>query len=457
MRKISQGLAPRLVHKLCVTHFAGAAFAIFGGSGVALAQGSVEAAYVVIGPQGAVARVIVNGAAACPAIELDGMQQAMQMREPAEEGAQARFPVTVCDKLIPPSTAAASIAGRTLPLPGPRLTGIVAFGDTGCRVKALERGPQAGSTAREEEEGQFQDCNDPSQWPFGKVAAAAAATRPDLVIHVGDYLYRESPCPASDSGCRGSPWGDDWAAWKADFFEPAAPLLAAVPWIMTRGNHEDCKRAGLGYFRFLDPDPATAGLSACIEQIPPYTVTIGGRSFVILDNSDAPDFKSTSADIERYASQLAGLHPPSGSWLVTHRPIWGILTVRTDSTRKRQLLVLNETLEKAVAATGGSLPAGIELVVSGHIHLWQAIAFADKRPPQLVLGSGGTDLSPPVEGALSGLEIGGTQVAFGRSEHLWGFTRFAPGEAGAWNVTFFDPEGRAQVTCSVAQREIGCK
>jgi hypothetical protein len=50
------------------------------------------------------------------------------------------------------------------------------------------------------------------------------------VIHVGDYLYREDPCPAAaQAQCGGTPSGDNYGAWNADFFKPAAKLLAAAP------------------------------------------------------------------------------------------------------------------------------------------------------------------------------------------------------------------------------------
>ena len=69
---------------------------------------------------------------------------------------------------------------------------------------------------------------------------------PDLVVHVGDYHYRENACPAGDAGCSTSPWGYGWDAWDADFFTPAKRLLAVAPWIVVRGNHESCDRAGQG-------------------------------------------------------------------------------------------------------------------------------------------------------------------------------------------------------------------
>src|SRR5207344_1908266 len=102
-------------------------------------------------------------------------------------------------------------------------------------------------------------CNDAVAWPFGQVVAAAAAAQPDLVIHVGDYHYRENACPDNDAGCAGSPWGYGWDTWDADLFTPARDLLAAAPWIFVRGNHESCNRGGQGWWRFLDFRPRLAG------------------------------------------------------------------------------------------------------------------------------------------------------------------------------------------------------
>jgi predicted phosphodiesterase len=427
-------------------------------SGRAADQEGPEAAYVVLGAQGAVARAVLRGAGECPAIELDGVRQPMRLRAPAEAGAQPRFPVRVCEAPVPVGARSASVAGQQLPLPRGQPETIAALGDTGCRIKLAAIPSHPGTTDPDEAEaGRFQDCNDPSRWPFRQIAAAAAAAKPDLVVHVGDYLYRESPCPGANSGCTGSPWGDDWPAWKADFFAPAAPLLAAAPWIMTRGNHETCKRAGRGYFRFLDPALAGEAPLSCIEQMPSYTATVGGQSFIMLDSSEAQDFAPTAAEIEHYASQFAGLQPAQGSWLVTHRPIWGVTSAPGGPGGQRRLLIVNQVLEKGLAAAGGSALAGIDLVISGHIHLWEAIAFADRRAPQFVFGSGGTELMPPVASALTGLEIDGTQVAFGQTRHSWGFSLFTRARFGGWNVTFFDPEGRPQASCTVDRREIGCR
>src|SRR5215468_6161335 len=194
----------------------------------------LESAYVVLGPQGAVARA-----------------------------PDAMFAVLVCEMPIPASATAASIENAPLPLPRSQLKSIAAFGDTGCRLKAAK-----GNDGDDDDDGgKYQECNNPAAWPFAQVAASIAAAKPDLVIHVGDYLYRESACPPRDAGCARSPHGDDWPTWNADFFAPAAPALLAAPWIMVRGNHEICSRAGAGYLRLLDQTPAQTA-PPCIDLIP---------------------------------------------------------------------------------------------------------------------------------------------------------------------------------------------
>src|SRR5579871_6459037 len=166
-------------------------------------------AWVEVGEGGATfARVIVASSAACPSISLDGVEQAMAPRLPVPQGF-----LPACEAAIPAAAASAQVNGQKLVVPKPDPSRIVVFGDTGCRIKGA----------------QIQDCNNPDTWPFPSVAAQAAAASPDLMIHVGDYLYREDMCPASKRDfCGGTPSGDNWETWNADFFTPAAKLLAAV-------------------------------------------------------------------------------------------------------------------------------------------------------------------------------------------------------------------------------------
>lgn len=401
--------------------------------------GMVEATYVVLGGEGAIARAILTGTGECPAITLDGATQRMGLRARPDDGAAPAFPDLVCETLIAPGTRAATINGRALPLPRDRLASVAALGDTGCRLKAAQQ-----QTTRDHDHphpGKFQDCDRPSQWPFARLSRTAAAQQPDLVIHVGDYIYRESPCPPGDKGCKGSPYGDNWRTWRADFFAPARPLLAAAPWIVVRGNHESCRRAGVGYFRFLYPALAQGGAPpACTDSSPPYTAQTGGRSFIVMDSTSAVDDCATHAcDSAPYAAQFASFKPTPGTWFLTHRPIWGI----------GRNFTLNETLQRALAeGANGRLPAGIDLALSGHMHIFEALSFSDDRPPQLVVGTGGTALDRPVDRKLQGMTLGSATVGYGRSEHRFGFLMIAPNGARA-SARFIEPGGRTRFTCAL--------
>ena len=407
-------------------------------------QAKLETAYVVLGADGAIARAVVSGAAECPSIDLDGAAARMSVRAQPD----AAFPVLVCEAPIPPGTASAAIQGRGLPLPKPTLAAIAAFGDTGCRLKA---GGDLKKSSHHHDyplAGEFQDCDSSSQWPFARLSAAAAAQKPDLVIHVGDFIYRESPCPTGDAGCKGSPHGDDWPTWRADFFAPAEPLLAAAPWIMVRGNHEICGRGGLGYFRFLHPELAREDAPpACVDIIPPYTVEVGGKPFLVMDTSNAEDRCGVDACvIGRFAADFESLNPRPGTWFLSHRPIWGV----------GRGFVANQTLHQALAkALNGRLLAGIELALSGHLHIFESLSFTDQRPPQLIVGTGGTALDKKIKHELDGMTVGDATVSQGFAERRFGFLMIAlqPGGSAA---TFISPKGKPRFKCALTPTSARC-
>lgn len=395
---------------------------------IAPARAEVLAAYVVLGPDGAVARAVVEGDA-CPALALDGGDRPMQVRAAAD----SRYPL-ICEALLPADAAAARIAGRTLPMRPKAVRRIAVFGDSGCRIDARA--------------GEFQACNDAAAWPFARTSAAAAALAPDLVIHVGDYLYRESPCPGSVPGCAGSPVGDDWPAWQADFFAPAAPLLAAAPWIFVRGNHENCDRSGEGFFRLLDPRPRP---EACPAISATYQVAAGGLDLAVLDSGEAPDAMARDGPVAAYRRALAAIEPRPGQWLLTHRPIWAVLRVR-NALGMSALVNDNATLQ---AASDNRLPPAIALVLSGHIHLFEALSFADRRPPQLVLGTAGSSLGQAIATDLAGHEIGGTTIAYGRTLQGFGVTLMERTDTG-WSASLRDVDGAIRFICAIADATVAC-
>jgi calcineurin-like phosphoesterase family protein len=339
------------------------------------------------------------------------------------------FPVRLCSAQFRPGSSA---DGAPMPQIAAMPKRIMVFGDTGCRIKGTA----------------VQACNDPKAWPFAAIAAEAAALKPDLVIHVGDYLYRESPCPDGNAGCAGSPYGDNWASWSADFFTPAAPLLAAAPWVIVRGNHEDCARGGPGWLRLLGPvayDPA----APCTEHVAPYAVSIGAANLVVMDNASAPDTSIDHDLLAGYKSDFAALpelaKPPV--WLAMHRPIWGAITGPAGVP-----VGGNATL---IAALGdGQAVNAASLMLAGHIHTFEAMNYAKVTPPGIVAGFGGDNLDvTPVD--LSGANLSGTYVKDGMSLPGFGFLMMEQ-EGGGWRIDVHRVDGTIEDVCHFANGRVDC-
>jgi hypothetical protein len=396
----------------------------------------VLAAWVELGPDGPVARVITT-AATCPGVTLDGTSRPMQVRARPDP---PRFTDLVCELSIPHGTKAADLAGRVLALPRPNPRRIVVIGDTGCRLRGKDV-PQS--------------CDDPHAWSFATLAATVAKSPPDLVVHVGDYLYREEACPSGDAGCAGSPWGDDTPAWQADFFTPAQSLLAAAPWVVTRGNHERCSRGGDGWFRYLEPRPSGAG---CARYTPPYAVDLGDLRLLAFDSSSASDRRAEPEQLAALRPQFAALADlASGeTWFVTHRPIWGVghkgfgLLEDGDDPGPEppgppeELFVTNPTLQ---AASRNALPAAVKLVLSGHIHLFELVSFAQRRAPQIVVGDSGTELDPLVVKDLRGQRIAGIPVAHAKAVKRFGYLTIERNVAGQ-SATLRGVGGELLLSCT---------
>src|SRR5271170_3269547 len=370
--------------------------------------------------------VVASGVSACPRVVADGTPVEARQRGDAD----GDFAVTVCVADVPVATTVLTIDGKKLPTLPAVVNRIAVFGDTGCRIEGKA----------------LQDCNDPAQWPFPVIAKKAADKKPDLVIHVGDYYYRESACPADRPGCAGSPHGDNWTTWSEDFFAPAAPLLAAAPWVMVRGNHEVCTRGGKGWFRLLDPQPA---LSSCQPRTEPYRLHFGGLDLLLFDGAYADDFSAPADKVAAYAGQLAPLlaDAPPHAWLLTHKPVWAMAQAQLSG------LTSNQTVQAAIR---GQVPAALDLVLSGHLHDFLSYEFGPERPAQLVVGTGGDTLLPLGQAPVVGAEIDGMTVRRGFASERFGYF-IMEREADGWAGTLYAPDDTVLARCRLAGREIDCR
>lgn len=370
--------------------------------------GGLPRVWTQLGPEGEVSlRAIVAAHENCPSAEVDRSIRPMHWRarpgggqgDAANPAFDPPFAVAACELALPPGAREVRVAGQAVALPVASPQRIVVLGDTGCRIKVPAKGNGD----------PIQDCTDPQAWPWADIAAAAAATRPDLVIHVGDYHYRE----VCDDPERCQPLRDKgvvvtygWAGWNADFFKPAAPLLAAAPWVFVRGNHENCDRAGEGWMRFLSPLPYVA----CANQrFRSASRSVLGNNFtaeayriplspelalVVADNSGHEDYRPASAtpeDVATFEQTLKVLQAAPVDqkiWLLSHKPVWYDLLGPAVQPNAFQTV-----LKKTV-------PANLQVSFAGHQHAFATYNFAPAsdpqypagRPAQVIVGGGGTQL-----------------------------------------------------------------
>jgi hypothetical protein len=382
------------------------------------------------GEHGAIGARLVTDESACPALIADGKSLPMTERAPPSQA----FPVLVCVAAIPAGAKHISAGGLDLPVPIAKPRRIVLFGDSGCRLKGAI----------------VQNCNDETSWPFHNVAEHAASENPDLMIHVGDYVYRETPCQPSDSRCVGTPWGDNWSTWNADFFKPAAKLLSSAVWLMARGNHEDCARAGIGWTILLGHDPMSP---SCNPHESPLLVDLDGVKLALLDDNNAVDKDIDPAVAMALKRDIAAAMAAKTNWLVTHHPFRGISKADKSGDGKT-MEGANATLLESLAGTD---EAPLTLMLAGHIHNFQITNFAGTSAPQLVVGEGGDKLDTEVPPLLTGLVTGNKTVTQGLSLSGFGYVVIdRVGKTQDWKISVHAAEGGVLRHCMLKARKLTC-
>ena len=419
--------------------------------------------WVVLGSGGSAIARVVTPDTSCPSITVDGVTSPMSVRvaagtvpvrtSSATPVKPSAFPVTTCEFTLPSTAGHAAVLGHDLALPKANPQKIVIIGDTGCRLKTGNP---------------WQACSDSTQWPFQKIADAAAAVHPDLVLHVGDYHYRENACPADVTGCQGSPWSYGFDAWEADLFRPAASLMQAAPWVMVRGNHEECLRAGQGWYRFLDTNPYsedhscnTAALDGTANYNDPYAVPVGNDTqFIVFDTAraganplnpmnatDAPIFATYQSELQK-AAALAS-NPNVFSIFTNHHPILAYAPVAGGTP-----LPGIQSLLSVMSATYpvNYFPPNIGLAIHGHVHDFQGVNFSSNHPPAFVAGLGGDNLDAalPDPFPFSVSPAPGAIPDMIAHDNAFGFMTMERVGTGPWTYKAYKLDGTVLTTCSIS-------
>lgn len=443
--------------------------ALMGGAAVAAELHSV---YTVQAPQGQWIVRALTPAVACPAIVWDQQKPvAMNMRAPQavvpvrsdavqSDSKPSVFDITTCEAAWPKGVKSAKVDGRAVPAPPNVIHRILIIADTGCRLKASENA--------------FQDCNDADKWPFKKVANSAAKLKADLVVHIGDIHYRESPCPEERAGCAGATWGYGWDAWRDDFFNPAQPLLAAAPWLFVRGNHESCFRAGQGWFRFVDALPWTKERN-CNDPAhdmqgdfsDPYVVSLSKQAqFIVFDSSRSsgkayqaqdPAFLKYQEQL-KMVTQLASSKPEN--FFINHHPLLAAAPVAHPSKFKAGGSGGLQSVF-SVAEPHRLFPASVTVAMHGHVHLFEAIGFKTDHPVSLVLGNSGSmnEGFAPTTIAPSDSVYKDAVVENYASRSDYGFAildRVEDAGKESWLLTEYSTEGEAMIRCKISNAKSKC-
>jgi len=432
---------------------------------------------------GRMVRAIMTEADNCPTLKEDGRTITMRRRSPPS---RAAFPVVMCDAEVGASSSA-RLDDRTLPARPVEPNDIVVIGDTGCRMVYYE---------------QEQSCFDYEAWPFKRniLNAVKQITGQSFVLHLGDLHYREHACPDSSARCGGSPYGDNWETWDAEFFAAADPLLRAVPWIIMRGNHENCERAGAGWVFFFALHRDGKDNEACEDDLKSYKVSIGrpegrkGRVLAVMDTSNERSQYSKTKRTKAYVEWLSFLddnaklpdEEKSEIWLAIHQPLWlrnmngfqdGYKVPSLGPCEERHLREETKLPDIRKKLETNKSQRLARLVLAGDTHAFQF--FKPKSatlPIQIVAGNGGTQLDelypkakdksecpdkdekdqPKIKAsqipktdpdeAVTSFEVEGSALTFVKH----GFTVLHR-ESSEWTATQFDSAGNKVVACRFSE------
>ncbi|VVH67353.1 hypothetical protein BSPLISOX_1085 [uncultured Gammaproteobacteria bacterium] len=336
-------------------------------------------------------RVVLLNDDQCPKVSVNDVPTAMQLRAPKA----MNFPA-VCELLVSRDTRSIKIQQQALPTLPSEVNRIAILGDTGCRINKAK----------------VQACNDVKAWPLHLLNLNVTLHAPDIILHVGDYLYRETPCPVGDKGCQGSPSGYNWDTWNADWFAPANQLFQSSVIALSRGNHEECGRAQNGWLRYLSPWEYPKAGQPCAEMEKPYILKLKGVNYIMFDSSYGQDDQTSDAQLALYKEAVAQLKIDKNSTniFLTHRPMW------TYNKVKSKYYYGNLTQQIAFK----DLLPNHTLFVAGHAHYLEALDMQTDYD-QLIIGNSGTALVKVDNAMKKNVDIGKHKANFVYSRSGFGY------------------------------------
>jgi hypothetical protein len=242
---------------------------------------------------------------------------------------------------------------------------------------------------------------------------------------------------------------------------------------MTRGNHETCSRAGQGWWRFIDPRPLAEGRDCndptkdvAGDYSAPYAVPLGGGAqIVVLDLSNAGtkaiagDDPRSAQYRETYAMLDAFAQRARFTFALDHYPILGVAA----EAKKGKVAIKpgNPALQSVFGPLNPSMaPPKVDVLLAGHVHLWEQVSYSSPHPSQFVAGFSGTeeDVVPiPAELPADTAPAPGARIeAFSSWVDGFGYMTLERTGPRAWKAIVWNVQGRAVNRCTITGRHSHC-
>lgn len=362
----------------------------------------------------------------CPNINIDGKEIPMLFRAEKYD-IELKETVRICEQEVT-NAKQVSIRGNSLKLVATKINRFIVLGDTGCEASFFDK--------------HFvkQDCTDLNSWPFKTVADQVASVNPDLIIHMGDYSYRNKFTDKIDEAKNKDL---QWFFMKQDFFTPASNMLHSAPMLFVRGNHDKCELMGDAWFLFFD---AQAHQKECLKQSPTYNLNINDLNFMVFDSAEAPSGPEYSLEtLEKYKSDFAtGINNlKKKAWLLIHHPIISLNELAQGET-------INSKIPAQVISDAflESYTKNLPIAISGHFHLMADIKRKTDGFEQFITGNGGTIIHKAKRDAYTYFAKDENEQVQARVKY--GYLQFDRKDDNNWKVTAYSMHGIELYTTMVS-------
>ena len=206
-----------------------------------------------------------------------------------------------------------------------------------------------------------------------------------------------------------------------------------------------CGQGGKGWFRYFATGPFP---TKCPAVTSPWTMSLDGLDLIVFDASDGFAAESSPEHLPAYRRMAENLFSGLSheTWFLTHRPVWVNLRAFGD-------LIDGDDTQRA--AFGAAMPDAISLILSGHIHAFQAIDLVN-GPVQAIAGNSGTMLDPMPDSLVENIEVADSRARTVVNNHGFGFLLMTRLDQDGWQMDAMDENGEPRRRCVLKDRVLTC-